>query len=461
MFKIDSLNHPKSVEALRGLRFEVSKASKQNWALTALKVARAAIVLAAFYIFEKVVPLAFRKIQPAESKPAAADKNEGASSNANDLAARVKLLTVVDDKRLDGKVDVDVLHDQIASDLKSFEKSDEIVREANAIVESEGLFANDENKELYLNAAAATYASTYNNYGPVVLEWMHATLERAVATNSQLVFMARDGLGPSKVAKLLKAKYPEKYGSVEISVLYFSRAVTIDWSSKGNNLEMAREYATQQGIKKDKNAIFVDVGYEGSMIEKVKEIMSPICTIEFSYLISFNEKQARGFMLQTPLNEMEKGAESGFKSIPHRCAGQNPSTYWLEDTHVGVLNTSDRLFRGIDGKIRPCAKMGIPAKKEQAPVMANGKYVKSTCKESNPKSYLYKRLGFKAIVDYARDHAAEKTPYLQGASPEVNRTMSEANKAAFDTFMQGYYVGNPYTGANKKAATRYSLAFHV
>lgn len=314
------------------------------------------------------------------------------------------------------------IDNQIRTDIANFKSKHHsltaIQEEINNFVVNEQLFKDKTPEQIakYEKRALSCYASSYMHYSPVVIEWTHSVLETAMAfaPPKRVVFLARDGIAPYEVAKVLQKKYPEKYGQVPLSLLYISRRVK-DWAmANEENTQMFIDYVKQEGLKPNEKCLFIDIGFCGSMIWDIKDLLKDLTSdIQFGYLIS-HTPNARGFM-----GNMSKKLESV------KGAGQNPAVHWLEDMHQGVHNSPSRLFRDPTGIIRP--------------YIADGKG-QTTCKEDVPKSYLNKMFGLKAVIDGANDMDFS-TPYVSdlSATPEQWNMAAQRSKDVFDQFLMQYF----------------------
>lgn len=320
---------------------------------------------------------------------------------------------------------------QVESDIAALSSKgvdvSKIKEEIKQFIAKEGLFKNKspEKVETYTNRALSTYASSKLNYAPVVVDWAHSILETAkgFAPKDQthapvrVVFMARDGIPVYEIAKILQKKFT-KYQDIPLSLLFVSRKV-IAWAKESElNKQMVADYAKQEGIETDQKCLFIDIGFTGSMIEPIKNILAPITKdVQFGYLVSHTQN-AKGFManMEVPLESV-------------RAAGQNPAVHWLEDTHQGVKNSATKLYKEEDGKIYPDLK---------------DKNGEETCKTSSDKSYLYKHFGMKAILD-GGEECNTTTPYLTGQDesyvPNQWQNASEKSKEQFNEFLMKLFTG--------------------
>jgi hypothetical protein len=177
-------------------------------------------------------------------------------------------------------------------------------------------------KELYTQFAISTYASSQEQYAPIVWEWAQNLLNRAIKKSedyhqvTKIVFMARDGIPPLNAAKELKRLYPAKYKDVNISLGYLSRKVMKDLERKGTEGDqLFQKYMTQLGINKGDNIIFVDIGFAGSMIKPIKdkllkaEFISSLDEVDFSFLISLTKNppgyNADGFLASSSYRNLK------------------------------------------------------------------------------------------------------------------------------------------------------------
>lgn len=313
------------------------------------------------------------------------------------------------------------IENQIRTDIANFKSEHRnltsIQEEINKFVIDEQLFLDKDPEQIakYEKRALSCYASSYMHYSPVVIEWAHAVLETAMAFDppKRAVFLARDGIPPYEVAKILQKKYPEKYGQVPLSLLNMSRKV-VDWAGANEeNAQLFIDYVKQEGLKLDERCLFIDIGFYGSRIWQIKDLLKDLnLDIQFGYLVSHTPK-AQGFM-----GNMTTTLESV------KIVGSNPAVHWLEDTHQGVNNSPSRLFRDHTGIIRPY----ITDEKGS-----------TTCKVAIPKSYLYKMFGLKAILDGANDMDLS-TYYVSDLStmPKQWNMATHKSKEAFDRFLKQY-----------------------
>lgn len=313
---------------------------------------------------------------------------------------------------------------QVLSDIAGFNSQqrnmDTVQKEIREFINTEQLFLNKSPEKIakYEQQALSSYASSYMNYSPVVIEWVHSVLETAMASvpPKRVVFLARDGIAPYEVAKILQQKHPKKYSKVPLSLLYISRKVK-DWATENEtNKKLFIEYVKQEGLKFNEKCLFIDVGFLGSMIQPVKQMLKDLTPdIQFGYLVSHTQ-EAHGFMAN-----MEVKLESV------KAAGNNAAVRWLEDTHQGVKNSATKLTKDEKGIIHPY----IINKKGH-----------STCKEENPKSYLYKYFGLKAVIDGANDKNLN-TQYIKDLNgiPQQWNMATQKSKEIFDQFLMQYFNG--------------------
>lgn len=199
---------------------------------------------------------------------------------------------------------------------------------------------------------------SFTVYGPIIRLWVESLLAKANADKGNLIFLARDGIAPYAVCLKLfdEFNYAEKYPNLtkdNISLVYLSRKV-ISWTKQsGSNTEIAKRYLRQQiKYSETQRYLFVDIGFAGSMIDKIMQLVLDCGLIEaqtysedpkkitFHYLISHTSK-AEGFLgnLDKPLEDVAS-------------AGKNPAVYWLEDSHQGNEKSPSELIES-DGHIYP------------------------------------------------------------------------------------------------------------
>jgi len=209
-----------------------------------------------------------------------------------------------------------------------------------------------EAKNAAINQILTYYARGYKIYGPMVRLWVEHLFEKANKENKSIVFMARDGIAPFHVAHELinKPEFRSKYPNLtpeRLSLVYLSRNV-MAWASKAceENKKIATRYLNQEipNTTNPEGLLFVDIGFMGSMIDKIRDLMSKSHhagkSCDFEYLIS-HTKKASGFLgdLKDPLKDIES-------------AGLNPAVHWLEDSHQGIQKSPKTLIE-FEGRIVP------------------------------------------------------------------------------------------------------------
>lgn len=193
-------------------------------------------------------------------------------------------------------------------------------------------------KQAWLNKIMASYGRSKKIYGPVARAWTDMLLEKAQKEGKKIVFLARDGAVPFKIAKALmktedyRAKYPNLTGDKQIVLAYFSRKVVKSSLENEKTKAIFNKYITNElGLKDGDKCIFVDVGFLGSMIDDFRKNLLPTVSIDFEYLISHTPK-AHGFVGINDKNVKSVGT-----------AGGNPGIHWLEDTHQGYTSSPSKL----------------------------------------------------------------------------------------------------------------------
>jgi hypothetical protein len=208
---------------------------------------------------------------------------------------------------------------------------------------------NDKNLQISKNKIAeakeialVSYARSAKFFKPVALLWVDFLLKKASQEKKKLVFLARDGSAPRKLAMSLLKEHPERYPNIkaeDMPLAYFSRKVILDCEARGaQGKKDINDYMQQLGVKPGTNCIFVDIGFQGSMIKNIKDMLDGY-PIEFEYLISHTSK-AHGFF-GTHLEDL--------KSVQVGGAGGNAAIHWLEDSHQGAILSPSKLIRNEKG----------------------------------------------------------------------------------------------------------------
>lgn len=310
------------------------------------------------------------------------------------------------------------IENQIKNDINTLDRSTRVTKQGDveASIKEHCLNINKKCRMPYIKAALSTYVSSKEHYGPVVLAWAKSLLDTAKIENRKLIFMARDGIAPYEVAKILKRKHPELYGNVDLSLVYLSRKVVDSSLSNKEDPEILEHYLQQEShIKNKDKCLFVDIGFRGSKIDETKKLLKNMnLDINFAFLVSLTDK-AHGFIgdIKTPLESLHE-------------AGSNLAVHWLEDTHQGVINSPTKLI------IAP--KKNSPQQIEILPNVLEDKDNPKTCKD-DPLNYLLKLWGLKGIID-AAEEANIDTSQATTHSWEIADAIM---KKKFDDFLDQIY----------------------
>lgn len=239
---------------------------------------------------------------------------------------------------------------------------------------SSGKFQQIPEKEKgeYIQKIMSYYARSSQFYGPVAVAWTEYLMEKANASGKKLIFLARDGIVPYKMAlELMKdaayqKKYPNLIGEDKIQVAYLSRNVVNSSAKTEESKKTFQEYIKQLKIQDGDACIFVDIGFTGSMIDNIRKML-PNVTIEFEFLISHCEKAAGFIYAVDDPRRIEENKQflqfPTIKSIRFFKAGGNLATHWLEDSHQGAGASPTKLVE-VNGTIYPDTK--IPKQKVYA-----------------------------------------------------------------------------------------------
>lgn len=223
-------------------------------------------------------------------------------------------------------------------------------------------------KEEITKKIMSYYARSSHYYGPVAVAWTDYLLEKANTSKKKLIFMARDGIVPYRMAREMmkmekfQKKFPNLVGDDQIKLAYLSRKVVKQAKESVENTAVFQKYIKQLGIVHGDQCIFVDIGFTGSMIDPIRKML-PGVDLEFEFLISHGE-QANGFIYSHNDPRLEKSEFQQLptiQSISYAGAGCNFATHWLEDSHQGVEESAASLVE-VNGKIYPNTR--IPGKEE-------------------------------------------------------------------------------------------------
>lgn len=233
---------------------------------------------------------------------------------------------------------IESLNKQLADDflLLPIEKKNEIEQ-----LSFQAFRGGNIDRELASKMATSTYATTYTQFAPIIYDWTLSLMKRAKTENQHIVFMARDGLAPYRMAQIIQQSVPQ-LRSLKISYVYLSRKVV------DGDRDMLKDYLNQElgksSSRRNQNYLFVDLGFLGSMCSKIRSALKETnkdAKCEFEFLISTG-KEARGFAGTMQQN---------LRAV--RSAGKNRAVYWLEDTHQGLMKSPKRLVKDEHGKILP------------------------------------------------------------------------------------------------------------
>lgn len=335
-------------------------------------------------------------------------------------------------------------HDLLNQDIKAFiEKKSKV-----------GLTIDPNELDTCIEQVKAYYARSRDIYGAVAVKWAEYLLNKANANGQKLVFMARDGAAPYKLAQnMMKEEayqqaYPGMAQEGRIVMGYFSRKVVGNSYETPEGQKLFKEYLVNElGIKPGDNCLFVDVGFEGSMIDKIREMASDLTGVQASAeefkpvasplnqsrvkakipnhahakasQMSFWDKVSNLFSPpkveapkkgEVPLNPAKAKAGLEKKKVTVKfeylisltpkatgflgtndeklasvpwAGGGNYGVHWLEDSHQGVISSPTHLVKHSDGHIY--ANTAIPGQEQ-------------TCIHS-AKDYVLRKFSKKAVTD--------------------------------------------------------------
>lgn len=266
----------------------------------------------------------------------------------------------------------------------------------------------------------ASFSRSRDIYGSVAVKWVDYLINKAEANGQKLIFMARDGAAPFKLAQNMmktdkyKQSFPGMAQEGRIVMGYFSRKVVGNSYDSPEGQKLFKEYLVNElGIKPGDNCLFVDVGFAGSMIDRITEMASDLTGIQATAEDPKNSDQSlshskikAGWQKWGHLSDLEDSINKKVKvnfeylismtpkstgflatedkrltSVPS--AGGNLGIHWLEDSHQGVVNSPTHLIKQSNGRIY--ANTAIPGKKQ-------------TCIDDG-EEYLLRKFSKKAVTD--------------------------------------------------------------
>jgi hypothetical protein len=304
----------------------------------------------------------------------------------------------------------------IETDLKRLTPAEDAAldTEIRAYIEkksAKGLKIDASRLDACVEKTKASYARSQEVYGAVAVKWVESLFEHAEKTGQKLVFIARDGAAPFALAQnMMKTeKYQNKFPGMaqegRILMGYFSRAIVNSSYATPEGQDRFKKYLKDEvGVQPGDKCLLVDVGFAGSMVDKVREMAgdprtleavapytrnievnaaNPGSHVEFEYLMStgtepsnFSLEKASGFL---------SSVTNRISALPGN-AGGLPGTWWIEDTHQGVIDSPKTLVEHTDGHIYPDTI--VPGQKK-------------TCMnlDGNGEEYVVRRFSKKAIAD--------------------------------------------------------------
>ncbi|QQS21579.1 hypothetical protein IPM09_03565 [Candidatus Saccharibacteria bacterium] len=233
-----------------------------------------------------------------------------------------------------------------------------------------------------VSQAFELYLKTKEFVAPVIVGFADELLREAGDTK-QIVFAARDGLGPYVAAQALRQKFPDYYKTMpeKLSYAYFTRKLM-----RNSTTEEIREYVTGLGINPDEPTLVADIGMFGSI---QYEIARCFADAELRYLISRNWS-IPGYL--------DDGSEMQMRALDKGIMG-NPVVHFMEDTFSGPTGSASRLVRQGD-KLVPDVEYGV----------------------YEPKELLKRVYAIKAFEDYVAEYDQPPRP---GAALEANAKLDE------------------------------------
>jgi hypothetical protein len=283
-------------------------------------------------------------------------------------------------------------------------------------------------KEEVISKIIRYYARSNAIYGPIVTAWTEDLLKQANESGKKLVFMARDGIPPYKIAKKMMAdpeyqkKYPNLVGEDKIVLAYISRSVVSTEKKKietqdPKNPPLFAKYIEGLEIKAGDQIMAVDIGFQGSMIDDIRSML-PGVNVDFHYLISHTERAA-GFIYSKGDKRAKEDSQLAkmITSIEWMGAGQNRATHWLEDSHQGAQGSAKTLVEE-EGKVYPNTR--VPNKKQYA-------------SEKGSEDFLLRKWTQKAVVRNWKRHIGANLPV---AIKKLDYTLKKIKEKELDLLIK-------------------------
>lgn len=318
------------------------------------------------------------------------------------------------------------------NDILLSEEAKKMEAQIKNYITKNGLKFDESQENEYIHKAIACYARSSYYFGRVALLWVDFLLKKADREGKQIVFMARDGIAPYKLAQTLLKTYPQRYPNFNSTekhcfLAYLTRKIVgTGFDSKTGQLisegkKLIQNYLHQLGVKEGTPCIFVDVGFEGSMTEKIKAIMER-GDIEFEFLISIRDDRAHGFLATQ---------EERLVSVPHPTC--NLAVHWLEDNHQGVGESPTHLIIADNGRIVPNTN---PGKEGNGLTLGGMPLEKTLCvdPQRNPGEYLLRKCGQRAIKHVGLKYKIEGVPEIQ-AKKDLDEMLGKIRRAEVPLFI--------------------------
>lgn len=195
------------------------------------------------------------------------------------------------------------------------------------------------------------YTESYSRVAPVVIGAVDQYLKKGLEgdknkNHRQFYFLARDGIGGYEIAKILIQKFPKRYASLNPDQLHY---VYIN-SATISNRELTKKYLQEQGLKSGHSAYFFDIGWLGSIEDRVHRLVDEVGgTYGGTHYI---------FHMGAPRNNIRAYLPITGQDPPFDFLSGNKAIHFMEDTFSGDEMRATVLAKGSTGKIKPVIPTG-------------------------------------------------------------------------------------------------------
>ncbi|WP_146158513.1 hypothetical protein [Enhygromyxa salina] len=274
-------------------------------------------------------------------------------------------------------------------------------------------------KKRTLDRTFRYYCRSKRYYAPVLLLWADYLLKKASLEKRKLCFLARDGIPPYEVAKILLKKYPERYPETtedHCKLLWISREVVDRAYGKEKKYKKSilKRYLRQVGIDDADTWLYIDTGCTASRRHKILDMLGLDfynTTFIYEFLTSRNST-INGFL------------DSNSYALPGICFPMaKQANYWLEDTH----QTNKKRARTL----LPRGDRLVPSSE----VVDNGTHGDLIGEMTdNPEEFMLRKWSFRSLLDFAHDTDPHECVFEE-ARARLNYVLLEIQKGNMETYL--------------------------